>query len=71
MKNWCTSREIADRLHVQHETAKLYVDVAKGKSFVLYHQTNEVKRINNNFETEYEYVINFPIDTVIPLLEVN
>lgn len=69
VQNWCTNNDIAKALNVSSDTAKNYIDVLRGRNFVIYQQTNEVKRLNADFEVEIEYVVNYPIELMLPLIK--
>ena len=68
-KNWCSSHDVANSFNVSHDEAKIYIDVLRGRNVVIYKQTNEVKRINSNLEIEKEYVVNYPIEMIVPLIK--
>lgn len=68
VQNWCTSHDVAEKFAVSHDEAKIFIDVLRGRNMVIYHQTNEVKRMNANFEIEKEYVVNYPLEMIVPLI---
>ena len=68
VRNWCTSQELAEHFNMTHEEMKIHLDVLGGKNFSVYHHTNEVKRITNE-GLMMEYVVDYPMDIVVMLLE--
>lgn len=68
-QNFCTSNDIAVAMDVTHDQAKVYVDILRGRNFVIYQQTNEVKRIDENFNLAVEYVVNYPLEIMLPLIK--
>ncbi len=68
MKNWCTSRELAEELGVEHRIMRSVVESLRGKSTSVFFHCNNVKRITRQ-GIIYEYVLDFPLDIFLPLVK--
>lgn len=68
-KNWCTSRQLAEEFGVNHNLMRAVIEHLRGKSTAVFFHCHNVKRITGGKGIIYEYVLDFPLSVIKPMVK--